>query len=75
MESFWEGFDKRASGFSTAAELGGLGILAAPSVQDLRGKSMDKDTKAKMEILGLGTLAAPYVGEVAEGAKKLIRRL
>jgi len=69
--SFWSGFEKRASGWSTAAELGGLGVLAVPSIQKLRGHPMDEDTAAKMEILGLGTLAAPYLGSMARtGAGK-----
>ena len=71
MNNFWSGFEKRASGWSTAAELGGLGVLAVPSIQKLRGHPMDEDTAAKMEVLGLGTLAAPYLGSMArEGAGK-----
>ena len=71
MNSFWDGFEKRASGWSTAAELGGLGVLAVPSIQKLRGHPMDEDTAAKMEVLGLGTLAAPYLGSMARtGAGK-----
>lgn len=72
MNNFWSGFEKRGSGWSTAAELGGLGVLAVPSIQKLRGKPMDEDLAAKMEILGLGTLAAPYLGHLAhQGGGKL----
>lgn len=76
MNSFWDGFEKRASGWGTAAELGGLGVLAVPSIQKLRGHPMDEDTAAKMEILGLGTLAAPYLGSMARtGAGKAWSKL
>lgn len=73
--SFWSGFEKRASGWGTAAELGGLGTLAIPSIQELRGKPMDEKTKARLEVLGLGTLAAPYAGQVAKGAKNLAKKI
>lgn len=67
MQNFWLGFEKKASGWATAAELGGLGTLAIPSVQQLRGKKMKDSTTSKLEIAGLGTLAAPYI---ANGIKK-----
>jgi len=54
--AFWQGFEKKAN---RAAELAGLGILAAPSFQRLRGKPMSEDNEAKAEVLGLGVLAAP----------------
>lgn len=44
---------------SHAAELAGLGILAAPSIQHLRGKEMSEKNKARTEVAGLGVLAAP----------------
>jgi hypothetical protein len=69
MEKFWSGFIKKAS---TASELAGLGMLAVPSVQHLRGKPMKEDTTAKMEIAGLGTLAAPYAWSAG---KKLLRKI
>jgi hypothetical protein len=75
MEQFWTGFEKRAVDWghvgSTAAELGGLGVLAVPSVQHLRGKPMNENTSAKMELAGLGALASPYV---VRGAKALLRK-
>jgi len=71
MNNFWMGFEKRSSGWSTAAELGGLGVLAVPSIQKLRGKPMDENTAAAMEVAGLGTLAAPYLARMAHtGAGK-----
>ena len=42
-----------------AIELAGLGILARPSVQELRGKEMSEQSKHLHEIGGLGVLAAP----------------
>ena len=80
MQSFWEGFMKQASAWGTAAELGGLGTLAIPSIQHLRGKPMSENTKSKLEIAGLGTLAAPYVvggirkGLLARAAKSVITK-
>lgn len=67
-QGFWLGFEKKAN---IAAELGGLGLLAVPSIQNLRGKPMNEHTKDKFELAGLGTLAAPYA---VQGAKKLLRR-
>jgi hypothetical protein len=79
MNNFWSGFEKRASGLSTAAELGGLGTLAIPSIQELRGKPMDEKTKARLEVLGLGTLAAPYAAPYArkgfQGAGNLAKNI
>jgi hypothetical protein len=51
---------------SAAAELSGLGMLAVPSIQELRGKEQNEKSKAKWEVAGLGTLAAPYVHEMAK---------
>lgn len=56
--AFWSGFEKRAN---AAAELAGLGMLAVPSVQSLRGKPVSERTKDSLEVAGLGTLAAPYL--------------
>lgn len=47
------------------SELAGLGVLAAPSVQELRHKPMKESTKAGLEVAGLGTLAAPYAHDLA----------
>lgn len=64
--SWKDGFFKKAN---AAAELAGLGMLAVPSIQHLRGKPMSEDTKSKLEIAGLGTLAAPYAYNAAKGLK------
>lgn len=80
LNPFLNGFFKQASAWGTAAELGGLGTLAIPSIQHLRGKSMGENTKAKLEIAGLGTLAAPYVvggirkGLLARAAKSIVTK-
>lgn len=51
---------KEASGnFGHAAELAGLGMLAAPTIQKMRGKPMKDKNKDRAEIGGLGVLAAP----------------
>jgi len=55
--TFWGAFEKKAN---AAAELAGLGMLAVPSIQHLRGKPLKESTTHKLEIAGLGTLAAPY---------------
>jgi hypothetical protein len=49
-------------------ELAGLGTLAVPSVQHLRGHEMDSNTAHGMEAAGLGILAAPYAGRLAGAA-------
>ena len=61
MEKFFEAFEKKAETASHLAELAGLGIIAAPSIQHLRGKPMSESKAHKYEIAGLGTLAAPSV--------------
>lgn len=68
MKSFWNGFEKKAN---AAAELAGLGMLAVPSVQSLRGRPMKEKHKDMLEVAGLGTLAAPYVHSIG---KKLLTR-
>ncbi len=50
---------KNASNLAHAAELAGLGILAAPSVAEMRGRKVSDKTKHRAELAGLGVLAAP----------------
>jgi hypothetical protein len=59
--------EKHASAFAHAAELGGLGVLAAPAIQHLRGKEMSEGAKAKTEVAGLGILAAPSLHAAGKG--------
>ena len=70
--AFWDGFQKRASAFAHGAELAGLGTLALPSIQALRGKPMNEHKSHKYELAGLGILAAP---SLVEGAKALAKRV
>jgi hypothetical protein len=76
MDNFWNGFTKQASAAGVhftggdAAELAGLGALVVPSVSHLMGHDMSENTKAGLEVGGLGTLAAPYI---YKGVKALRR--
>ena len=56
---------KYASTARHLIELGGLGTLAAPAVQELRHKPMSEKGKAVSEVAGLGALAAPYAHDLA----------
>lgn len=56
---------KKASVGRHLVELGGLGTLAAPSIQELRHKPMSEKAKAGLEVAGLGALAAPYAHDLA----------
>lgn len=55
---FFDEMQKIAS-IDHAVELAGLGILAKPSVDELRGKKVEEKSKARWELAGLATLAAP----------------
>lgn len=58
----------------SAAEIGGLGMLAKPSIDELRGKHVDEKKKAKTEIAGLGVLAAPAAHEMGSGIMAKFRK-
>ena len=66
--SFWDGFEKRASVAEHAIEAAGLGILARPSIQHLRGKEMSESSAHKHEVAGLGVLAAPSLARLGHAA-------
>lgn len=66
--AFWDGFGKQANHL---AEVAGLGTLAAPSIQALRGKPMKEHNAHKVELAGLGILAAP---SIAHGIKTMASR-
>lgn len=54
-----------------AAELAGLGTLAAPSLKHMvTGKDMSKKNQHRAEIAGLGILAAPSIYHLAKGFMK-----
>jgi len=76
MSAFWVGFNKRAEDKTdwgtTATEIGGLGTLAVPSIQHLRGKHMPEGRGHKYELAGLGILAAP---SVYKAGKHLLNRM
>jgi hypothetical protein len=62
------------------AELAGLGVLAKPSIDDLRKKQpanesgeAKKKRHAKYELAGLGILAAPSAIHLAHSAYKRFR--
>lgn len=67
-----------------AAELAGLGILAAPSVSHMMGKNWSEKNKSRAEVGGLATLAAPSAiaigkhlmkrGSVADGALSIFKQ-
>ena len=72
MRAFWRGFVKRAEdsrpGVTEATEIAGLGTLAVPSIQHLRGKHMPEGVGHKYELAGLGILAAPSVYKAGKWA-------
>lgn len=57
------------------AELAGLGVLAKPSIQHLRGKQTTKSSDHAHEVAGLGILAAPSAIELGHQALPHIKRL
>ena len=57
-----------------ATELAGLGVLAKPSWDRLRGKKVDEKKSAKQEIAGLGILAAPSAIELGRAAYNKFKR-
>lgn len=61
---------KKASDGRHLVELGGLGTLAAPSIQELRHKPMSEKAKAGLEVAGLGALAAPYAHDLAMKSRR-----
>lgn len=57
-------------GVHGAMELGGLGILAYPTIAKKMGKHVDEKTHDNAELAGLGTLAMPYLHDAAGYAMK-----
>lgn len=66
---------KEASNVGHAVELAGLGILAAPSVAEMRGKKISDKTKHRAELAGLGVLAAPSAVHLGGKAVSKIKGL
>lgn len=67
--AFWEGFNKKANALHHAAEVAGLGLLAVPTIQKMRGKKISDKAQHRFELGGLGVLAAPAIHALAKGAK------
>jgi hypothetical protein len=55
------------------AEVGGLGILAAPNVSELGGKKWSKKNVAIAEVGGLGLLATPSAQNIWKHLRKVRR--
>lgn len=66
---------KSASLGVSALELGGLGILAAPSVAGLTGHPMGEKAKEVAEVGGLGVLAAHPAYELGHAAVNAVKGL
>lgn len=64
---------KHKDTLSHGVELAGLGVLAKPSIDELRGKKVDEKLKAKREVQGLGLLAAPSALHLAHSVYKKVR--
>ena len=74
MSEFWTGFEKRSSAIYHAAELGGLGILAAPSIRNMQGKPMSQKNKDRAEVAGLGVLADPSAVAAGKGLVSNVKK-
>lgn len=59
---------KTATNWHHAAEIAGLGTLAAPTIQKMRGKPMKEKNKDRAEMAGLGILAVPAAHELGKKA-------
>lgn len=69
--SQWVGAHQNA--LTHGAELAGLGILAKPSFDEMRGKRVDEKRKARTELAGLGVLAAPSAVHLGHGLLHKVR--
>lgn len=63
LEAFLDEFEKISGAggpaWHYASDLAGLGVLAAPTIQKMRGKDMSEKGTRAAELGGLGLLAAP----------------
>lgn len=73
------GKEKKSGLGAGALDVAGLGALAAPTIQHMRGKPMSDKAKNRTELLGLGTLgasvAAEHAGDVAKAGKAGLSKL
>ena len=67
--SFQDELEKIASLSAGALDMGGLGLLAAPTIQKMRGKPMSEKNKDRAELGGLGVLGASVAAEHAPALK------
>ena len=67
--------DKTSNAWGHGAELAGLGILAKPSIDRLRGKHVDERKAARTEVAGLGVLAAPSAYELGKKGLGALRKV
>ena len=61
-----------------AAEVGGLGVLARPTIQKMRGKEVSEKSEHAHELAGLGILAVPsaiHLGHMAKSGYKAIKAM
>lgn len=70
MLSFQDELEKIAGLGAGALDLAGLGMLAAPTVQKMRGKPMSDKNSHRTELAGLGVLGGSVVAEHAGDALK-----
>ena len=63
---------KKAGLGAGALDVAGLGMLAAPTVQKMRGKPMSDKNKDRTELAGLGVLGGSVAAEHAHDAKKFV---
>jgi hypothetical protein len=61
--------------FAHAAELVGLGTLAAPGISHMGGKDWSENNKVRADVAGLGILAAPSIANFASKSKRLSKAM
>lgn len=75
LTAFRDELEKIASMGAHAAEIAGLGILAAPTaVKHFGGKEWSEKNKRRAELGGLATLAAPSAFEMGKSVLKKIKK-
>lgn len=67
--SFYDELEKIAGLGAGAADIAGLGMLAAPTIQKMRGKPMSEKGKDRAELAGLGVLGGSVVAEHSKELK------
>jgi hypothetical protein len=70
-----EMLSKKSSAGNHAIELAGLGILARPTIQKMRGKEVSEKSEHLHELAGLGVLAAPSAVELGKAGLGKLRSM